>query len=499
MMWELIAANRRKSIALFAGMMATLCALGYFIGHVVIPDGGGYVGLIFALAIWAVLSSISVFGGGSMILSMSGAREVKRDFDPRLYNVVEEMKIASGLDAMPKIYVIDDKAPNAFATGIKPENSAVAVTAGLLTTLNRDELQGVIAHEMSHIINRDVQFMTVASIMLGSIVLLSQVFLRGMWFSGGGSSRRYRSGKGGGGGHPAFIIVAIALAILGPIFARLLYFAISRKREYLADASAARLTRYPEGLASALEKISQSPLELAAANKVTAPMYIVNPLAVKGMKASGMGSTHPPAAERIRILREMGGGAFLDYQRAFSKVKGKPSMIIPTSGLRKDEPVRIRDAHPDVAGEDTALHRAHETLDMMRAANGFLFLICACGLKLKIPPDFEDDHVACPRCKKDNVVPRAAMSEMMQSAAVVGAMAGAIAGGDAGGAGAIPSAQPSTAAPDPGAPDAPLEYRRRTDGWESFACGCGHLMQLSPAFDSRQMKCPKCNRITRIH
>ena len=496
MMWELIAANRRKSIALFAGMAATLCVLGFVIGEVVVPDGGGYMGLIFATAIWVLLSAVSLIGGSNMILSMSGAREVKRDLHPRLYNVVEEMKIAAGLDAMPKIYIIDDKAPNAFATGMKPEKSAVAVTAGLLTRLNRDELQGVIAHEMSHIINRDVQFMTLASIMLGSIVLLSQVFLRGMWFSGGGSSRRYRTDKGGGGGgHAAFLVIAIVLAILGPIFARLLYFAISRKREYLADASAARLTRYPEGLASALEKISSSRLELASANKVTAPMYIINPLGLKGMKASGMGSTHPPTEERIRILRQMGGGAFLDYQRAYSKIKGKPSMIIPTSGLRKDEPVKLRDAHPDVAREKSGLQSAHETIDLMRASNGFIFLICACGLKLKIPPDFGDDHVACPRCKKDNEVPHAELSEMMQSAAVVGAMVGSVAGG---GADEIPTAQPTEAAPGAAAEDIPLEYRRRTNGWESFSCSCGHHMQLSPAFDSHQMRCHKCNRITKI-
>lgn len=170
-------------------------------------------------------------------------------------------------------------------------------------------------------------------------------------------------------------------------------------------------------------------------------------------------------------------------------------MIIPTSGLQKDDSVSIRGAHPDVAREAATSRSAHETLDLMRAANGFIFLICACGLKLKIPPDFGDDHVACPRCKRENEVPRAQLSEMVQSAAVVGAMISSLSDGGTGG---IPTARPSVSSPDPSAPDAPLEYHRRTNGWESFACSCGQHMQLSPAFDSPQMKCPKCNRITKI-
>ncbi len=211
------------------------------------------------------------------------------------------MKISAGLPTMPKIYIINEVAPNAFATGIKPENSAVAVTAGLLARLNRDELQGVIAHEVSHIVNRDVMFMTFAGIMLGSIVLISEVFLRSLWFGGGRYSSK--SSKSSGQGQMIIMIVAIVFAILAPILAQLLYFAISRKREYLADASAVRYTRYPEGLASALEKISDNTIELKTANKVTAPMYIVNPLKPKGQKLSDLTSTHPPISERIRILK----------------------------------------------------------------------------------------------------------------------------------------------------------------------------------------------------
>ena len=185
------------------------------------------------------------------MLSVSNAKEVTPEVHQQLFNIVEEMKIASNLPKMPKIFIINDAAPNAFATGTKPENSAITVTAGLLAKLNRDELQGVIAHEMSHIANRDILVMTFAGIMLGCIVLISEVFLKGLWFSGG-SSARYRSKSSSGGGQAQLVmmIAAIILAILAPIAAQLLYFAISRRREYLADANGARLTRYPEGLAS---------------------------------------------------------------------------------------------------------------------------------------------------------------------------------------------------------------------------------------------------------
>ena len=497
MMWELIAANRRRSLVLFIGMAFVLCTLGYLIGHVVHPEGGGRLGLIFAVAMWMGLSAMSIFGGGSIVLRMAGAREVNPDIHPQLFNVVEEMKIASALNHMPKIYIIDEKAPNAFATGLSPNDSSIVVTAGLLSRLNRDELQGVIAHEMSHIMNRDMQFMTLASIMLGTIVILSDVFLRGMWITGGGSSRRYRSSTGGGGVHPALAVAAIVLAILGPIFARLLYLAISRKREYLADACAVRLTRFPDGLAGALEKISASPLELGAANKATAPMYIVNPFRPKKKAAfSGWGATHPPIDKRIAILRTMSGGAeLLCYQRAFSKVQGKPSMVIPSSGLKQDEHVEIRAPHAETAAADqSGKAQARDVMDLMRAVNNYLFLICACGLKIKVPPKFKVPHIPCPRCGRENQIPRAAKTEIAETVAVVGAVVGALGGG---GEENIPMAKKMTGGAE--GVRAPLEYSRRTKSWESFSCMCGNLLQLSPAFNSRQMKCRKCGRITRIN
>jgi heat shock protein HtpX len=497
MMWELIAANRRKSLTLFAGMALILCLLGYGIGHTVHPDGGGQFGLVVAVSIWLVLSAMSVAGGGSLLLRLSRARPVSPDVHPVLYNVVEEMKIASGLPAMPKIYIIDERAPNAFATGLRPEDSVIAVTAGLLTKLNRDELQGVIAHETAHIVNRDVQFMTVAGIMLGSIVLLSQVFLRGMWFAPR-NSRRYTpksTGRIGPQGHIAIVFITIALAILGPLLARIFYFAISRKREYLADACAAQFTRYPEGLASALERISQSTTPLGSANKVTAPMFIVNPLETGDNRPlSGLGSTHPPVAERVAILRSMTRGAsLLHYQRAFSKARGKPTMLIPSSGLKKDRPLAIREPHPDVVEQKSKKGEVRDVLDLMRAVNGFAFLICACGLKIKVPPDFDEPRIECPRCKRQNEIPTARVTDVAEAAAVIGAMVSSVAGRDDG----IATATPSNSA-QRGEDEPPLEYRRKTTGWETFNCTCGKLQQLSPAFSAHQLSCRACGRVIKI-
>ena len=317
------------------------------------------------------------------------------------------MKIAAGLP-MPKVYIINDPAPNAFATGRKPETASVAVTAGLLGRLNRDELQGVIAHEISHILHRDILFVTLAGIMLGSIVLLSQVFLRGMFYSSMGSSRRYSSGgKGGGQAQLIMLIIAIVVAILAPIMAYLLYYALSRKREYLADAGAARLTRYPEGLAGALEKIAndRSP-QLATVNKVTAPMYIVNPFKKKKqMKLSDLTSTHPPISERIKILRSMTHGAsFKDYSRSFSDITHTKTVIPPTALTKED--IALREASAEAKKKERRKTQMRQVGDIMRRVNQFAFLTCLCGLKLKVPPNFKRNKVKCPRCKRTLDLPK---------------------------------------------------------------------------------------------
>lgn len=404
MMWELIQANRRKSIFIFIGMGLLLILIGFVFGSYYDPESGGFIGIFFSLILFGILSIISYFAGSKIMLAVSGAKEVTKDVHPQLFNVVEEMRIAANMPYQPKIYIISDSAPNAFATGIKPENSAIAVTAGLLGSLNRDELQGVVAHEMSHIINRDVMLMTFAGMMLGAITLMAEVFTRSLWF-GGGSRYKSKSSDKGGQAQIIIMIVAIAFAILGPLMAQLMYFAISRKREYLADASAVRLTRYPEGLASALEKISGSTLDLKSANKVTAPMYIINPLKKKGMQIANLTSTHPPITERIKILRTISQGASLtNYQVAFDQVKGKTSAIIPPSGLTDSTQIPLRSSELSQTSFETNKQVKREVGDLMMQLNNFLFITCTCGIKLKIPPDFKSQSVSCPKCGRIHTV-----------------------------------------------------------------------------------------------
>lgn len=404
-MWELIRANQRKSQILFFVMGLCLIILGYLVGSAYFGGGeGGLIGILFAAVLWLILSLVSYFAGSSIVLAVSNAKEVTPEVHPQLFNVVEEMKLAAGLPKMPKVYIINAEAPNAFATGNSPDNSAVAVTAGLLAQLNRDELQGVIAHEISHINNRDIRFITFAGVMIGAIVLISEIFLRGFFFTGG-SSKRYNNKSGGGQAQIIIMIVAVVFAVLAPILARLLYFAISRKREYLADASAVRLTRYPEGLASALEKIAGSTSDLPAANKVTAPMYIINPLKKKGMRLNDLTSTHPPISERIRILRTMAGGSeYLNYQEAYSKVKKSYSKIIPDSGIKESisSATLVSNIQSTNIKEKKDIKR--ELGDIMMAVNNYSFINCSCGLKMKIPPGFARSEVICPKCGKTNGV-----------------------------------------------------------------------------------------------
>jgi heat shock protein HtpX len=327
------------------------------------------------------------------MLSISGARKIDKQDLPILHNVVEEMTLAAGLPKIPAIYVIDDPAPNAFATGRRPETASVAVTSGLLKRLNRDELQGVIAHELAHIRNRDIQLMLFAGVLAGAIVILAEIGLRGMWFGGG---RRSRRDSGGSDGSGIFALVAIVLMILAPILAQLIYLAVSRKREYLADASGAAFTRYPEGLASALEKISRAPEKLGRANSATAPMYIINPLKRSKKMAANATSTHPPIDERIRILRAMGAASFADYDRSYMKVKNSKKGVIPGSALQEDGSGPEAPPREKVSASQREI--ARQVDDLFYRQHGYSRIECPCGTVLKIPPDFEANQARCPRC-----------------------------------------------------------------------------------------------------
>ncbi len=386
-------------MALTIGIGAILIVVGYLIGLYFF--GNGYAGLVVAVIIWGIMNLVAIFQGDSILLSISKAKKIRKKDHPRLYNVVEEMQIASGLEKMPDIYIIDDPALNAFATGRDPKRASVAITSGLLEKLNRDELQGVIGHEMAHIKNRDVLLMVMCGILLGSIVMLSWFASRALLFGGAPRSRTSSSSGGGGG---IIIIVAIVLMILAPLAAQLIYFAISRRREYLADASSALYTRYPEGLASALEKLAASTHELRSANKATAPMFIINPFRKAGRAASDLTSTHPPISERIRILRSMTGASFSDYEKAYGKLHYSFRQgILPSSALTQTQAVEIRAPRSEpVESFKASTERRRETSEALWHMNDYKTITCACGTRLRIPPRLQNSSVRCPHCGRIN-------------------------------------------------------------------------------------------------
>lgn len=289
--------NIRKTWLLMSLFLIVVIGIGWVFSQIYGDSSFVVVAVVFSL----FMNLFSYWYSDKIVLAMSGARLVKREENLELHRIVENLCITAGLK-MPKLYIINDESPNAFATGRNQNHAAVAVTSGLLRILNKNELEGVIAHELSHIGNKDILISTIVVILVGFVALLSDFFIRAQFFR----SRR-NSREGGGQAQLIMMLVGIVLAILAPIVAMLIQLAISRKREFLADASGALLTRYPEGLASALEKISSYPIPLRKINKATAHLYISSPL--KGKQAlSWLGKlfmTHPPAEERVAVLRGM--------------------------------------------------------------------------------------------------------------------------------------------------------------------------------------------------
>jgi heat shock protein HtpX len=301
--------NRRNSWVLVGVVIVVLGVLGGAIGY---ATGFGWGGVIVAVVIATLMSVGSFYAGDSLVLASSGAKEVPVGNPPEQYkqfvNVVTEMSLASGMP-MPKVYVIDDTAPNAFATGRDPKHASIAATTGLLQKMDREELQGVIGHEMSHVRNYDIRFTLLVGVLVGSIALLSDWFLRYTFWFGGGRRRggSSREGGGGGGAQAILFVVAILLAIIAPLIGRIIQLAVSRSREELADVSSVDLTRNPVGLARALRTISDDPEVLEVANRATQHLYIVNPIKSFEERSKSMWDTHPPIAERIRILERIAG------------------------------------------------------------------------------------------------------------------------------------------------------------------------------------------------
>jgi heat shock protein HtpX len=304
-----IGANKRNSFLLAALVVAILGVFAFTVGYAIVgTPAGGVAAFALALVAGSLTGIGTYFGGDKLVLTVSGARAVDESSAPQLLNVVRELAIAANLP-MPAVYVIDDTAPNAFATGRDPAHASIAITTGLLQKLDREELQGVIGHELSHVRNLDIRFSLIVGVMVGAIAILADFFLR-FTFWGGMSSRRSSSRDSGGNGAAAVVaIIAIVLAILAPIVSRFIQLAVSRQREYLADASSVELTRNPYGLERALAKIDSDQEVLEVANRGTQHMYFTNPIKAFESRSSGLMDTHPAIVDRINRLRELTGEA----------------------------------------------------------------------------------------------------------------------------------------------------------------------------------------------
>ena len=463
-MWELIRINKRKSlfvlILMFILMVSLSGAIGAGLYSVDWVSGmlwGAFIGVI----LWAIQAAVAYFAGDDIVLHFNMAVVVTPESYPQLYNIVEEMKIAAGLSVMPEIYIVQSTGLNAFATGIRPEKTAICVTSGLIENLTRDELQGVIAHEMSHILNRDVLFMTFAGVMLGTITMLSNVMLKGTILSNS-ENRRSRKKGGFSGGHPAVILIVLLFAIVAPILARIFYFTISKKREYLADASAARLTRYPIGLASALQKIAKHS-SVDFVSKITAPMFIVNPHFTGGDEDSLFSaSTHPPIYKRIAILTQLqqGGTVSLEnYQRIYEKELETSGLFSKTT-LNSDKSESVRAERADKITESRK-----DIADVILANTGFKIVTCECGLKIKLPPSDLRMKIVCPRCRKELSV-SSSENAGQQTTNEVNEL---------------------------------VFKRKNKTSWESFPCQCGRFtFQLSPLFRGTYVICRHCKTKVKI-
>ena len=309
--YDQIAANRRNSFLLALSVVGLLAVLGFAIGYALTGDASGAIGAVVLAIVVGTLASLgSYFAGDRLVLTVSGAKEVDPTSAPQLMNVVQELAIAAAIP-MPKVYLINDTAPNAFATGRDPQHASIAVTSGLLEKLDREELQGVIGHELSHVRNFDIRFSLIVGVLVGSIALIADFFLRWTFWTGGG--RRSRdSDRGGNALQLVAFAIAIFLAILAPIAARLVQLAVSRQREYLADASSVDLTRNPEGLERALARIATDQEVLEVANRATQHLYFTNPIKKFEERSSNLWSTHPPILDRINRLRQLQGEGPVD-------------------------------------------------------------------------------------------------------------------------------------------------------------------------------------------
>lgn len=391
-MWELINKNKSKTflfvflMALCFGLMAYCLAETLKIYNV--PPIWVYIvvyGYYFGTLIVASRDSKNVF------LKLSNARFALRAYYPKLFNIVQEMSIASGLSTMPDIYIIDEDSPNAFACGKDHKTASIVVTKGLLARLNRDELQAVVAHEISHIVNRDILYLMYTSCLLGCMVFISDFVIK---FLRSCSNRR--SFNGGAIYIIPFVLISLVLVALSKIF----YFCLSKKREYLADACAVQFTRNPMALANALKKIDEEQTYFVNTNPITSAMFIVSPLNNKE-------KTHPPIEKRIQILLRLSSCNIAAYNNSYQKVLGKKSSIVSKKIIDKPSyskviPIVATTLANQTVQDKIANHR--EAYDTMLKMENYIFIKCDCDTKLKVPKELKGQKIPCPHCKKMHLI-----------------------------------------------------------------------------------------------
>jgi heat shock protein HtpX len=486
-MWEIIEENRKKSLVIFFAMGICLLTLGYVLGHAFwelyaadlmrnrkitewlgiryhdkLAQQAGLIGLSVSYVIWIGWSLFSYFFGDRFILLANNAQLADKNIYPQLYNIADEISIAANLNIVPRLHIIYSPVPNAFATGRGPENSAIAVTSGLLNNLNRDELQGVIAHEMSHIINRDALLLTFAGVMVGSVQLIADIFLRSSRFAKSGCNTKAPGSR-------IAVAVALLFAVLTPIIMTAMYFAISRKREYLADASAVRLTRYPEGLASALEKISTYTAGILPVSKLAASMYISNPLKDGDRDWIDWRDTHPPISARIRILREMAGNVnYAEYQTAFSRVNSGQVLALSGNNIPDADKIPIREGHADTRPE----HTSHEDITATYASG------ISIGQKAVVP---------------NYNIPAEETAASVNHFGAQPILQGSGSRDISYGSGISTGQRATESVPDTDRP--PQEFILTRKAWDILPClACGATKEISPGFSAPFFVCHRCGR-----
>ncbi len=407
-MWHQISANKRKSVIVLFLLTLLLSLFGASLGFYLFETIDGAIGgTIFIIAVFIFMINIAKRNAMDTMLG-DKVYLYQKELNPKLYNIVEEMTLASGLSKVPDIYLMDTDIPNAFACGVSPEYSSICVTKGLLEILDRDELQGVIAHEIAHIVNRDTTYLLYAGVIVTLITAIAKSFSR---------SRGRRRSSRGSSGNAIVLIIVLSLIILAPIIAQFFYMSLSRKREYLADASAAQFTRYPEGLARALEKISTEGknISIDEDNNIQKDPFLRASCIVPSLEKDGLFSTHPNTINRIKILLSMTGADYNAYNCAYYKITNKRNVIHrddvkkckQTEILNPATTLGLVSATEEITPEaklKTKVENRRESEDLMWKHAGYIFVECSCGTILKLPPSYKNSEINCPHCKTKHTI-----------------------------------------------------------------------------------------------